>query len=285
VKCRTAEDCRGRDPKTGFTWDYGACDSMIATRCKEEKTNCDKAAYGGPPAAPIATLPAAAPAIVTALNSVYPNGETPTRPALEGAVEIAKAHATANAERTVIVVLATDGLPTGCNKNAIADSAGVSADGLKQGIKTFVVGVFSPGEAKTAQSNLDQISSSGGTGNAFVINTNQNVAQAFQQALDTIRRQALACEFSLPKPEAGTPDYSKVNVQYTPSSGKAKVLPAAANVEACNPADGGWYYDVNPTAGTPTKVTLCPASCDKVKNDPAGKIEIVQGCKTVVLVK
>ena len=40
----------------------------------------------------------------------------------------------------------------------------------------------------------------------------------------------------------------------------------------------GWTYD-NPT--NPTKVTLVGKSCDTLKADPAAKIKIVVGCKTV----
>ena len=44
-----------------------------------------------------------------------------------------------------------------------------------------------------------------------------------------------------------------------------------------NPTDG-WSYD-NPAA--PTKVTLHGKSCDTLKGDPAAKIKIVVGCKTL----
>jgi hypothetical protein len=83
-------------------------------------------------------------------------------------------------------------------------------------------------------------------------------------------------------PTSGTPDYTEVNVQFT-SGGSSKIVPGVANLGACDPMLGGWYYDVSPTNGTPTRVILCPKSCDVVKADTGGKIDIVQGCATVIL--
>ena len=68
-------------------------------------------------------------------------------------------------------------------------------------------------------------------------------------------------------------DYAKVNVQYT-SNGKPTTIYYVANAGACDPTSGGWYYDVNPTKGEPTKISLCPASCNALKNDAGGRIDV-----------
>jgi hypothetical protein len=49
---------------------------------------------------------------------------------------------------------------------------------------------------------------------------------------------------------------------------------------ACDAVKGRWYYDVDPATGKPTKVILCPATCSKVQADPAGSVNVVQGCTT-----
>jgi hypothetical protein len=129
----------------------------------------------------------------------------------------------------------------------------------------------------------DEPATAGGTQQAFVITTNQNVAQQFQQALDTIRGASLPCDYQLPVPESGTPDYTKVNVQYTSGGGNVSVIPYVTNAQGCDPQAGGWYYDVDPAGGAiPSKVVTCPATCNTIKADPGGKIDIVQGCKTIV---
>ena len=63
--------------------------------------------------------------------------------------------------------------------------------------------------------------------------------------------------------------------------GNQVYLPGVTDASACGPA-GGWYYD-DPVM--PTKVTLCPASCDaaqaSVGPGKPGHIEVLFGCATV----
>ena len=99
------------------------------------------------------------------------------------------------------------------------------------------------------------------------------VAQLKQEFIDTvnkIRTKVLSCEFKLDK-SGGTIDPNKVNVVYTSGQGQSSVVPENGN--------DGWTYDDN---GNPTKVILHGASCDIVKSDPGGKIDIVLGCKTII---
>jgi hypothetical protein len=76
----------------------------------------------------------------------------------------------------------------------------------------------------------------------------------------------------------GNLDFTKVNVQYTPGGGMPVLLGNVANLAACDPQSGGWYYD-NPA--NPTKIMLCPATCSTVQVDPSGAIEILLGCDTI----
>lgn len=239
------------------------------------------------PAVAIAPLPGAnnaqTTALVNALSAKSPTGNTPTSAALQGAINAAKAYATANSGHTVVAVLATDGLPTKCDTD-IGHIANIAAQGLfgTPSIKTFVIGVFAPADQQTATSNLNQIANAGGTSTAFIINTTQNVSQAFLQALNQIRGSALPCDYSIPTPDGGTPDYGKVNVQFTKGSGGKTTILNVKDASACDPGSGGWYYDIDPSdGGTPTKITLCPASCQSVKSDPQGKVDVLLGCKTI----
>ncbi|MEO6577263.1 MAG: hypothetical protein ABIP89_25665, partial [Polyangiaceae bacterium] len=97
---------------------------------------------------------------------------------------------------------------------------------------------------------------------------------------------ARPCQYTLPIPESGTPDYTKLNVQYTSGSGASSIIGYATSVAGCDPMTGGWYFDADPAmGGHPTKVIMCPATCTKLKADTTGKIDIVQGCSTQVVVK
>jgi hypothetical protein len=74
-----------------------------------------------------------------------------------------------------------------------------------------------------------------------------------------------------------------VNVKFTKADGTASVFPQAKGGASACDAGGGWYYDVDPAAGTPTKITLCPASCDAVKAAGSGsKVDVLLGCQTIV---
>lgn len=241
----------------------------------------------------IATLPGVASGISTSLNNHIPNGLTPTYSALAGALNAAKTYATAHPGDIAAVVLSTDGIPNsgggaGCD-DTTADIDGLAAAALAgtPSVKTFVIGVLSPSDnTAAATSTLNGIAAAGGTSAATIIGTGSTTESDFVTALQKIRGQSLPCQFDLPVPEAGTPDYSKVNVVYTDSATmNASVVPYVADLADCaadGGANGGWYYDVDPfiDAGTPTKVVLCPATCSTVQGDPTGKVDVVQGCKT-----
>jgi hypothetical protein len=269
--------------KNGF--DRGVCTALTASTCTLADS-CIAADYANAASA-VAALPGAAATIVSALGAKKPQGNTPTSAALTGAVSAAKAYAAANVGHTVVAVLATDGLPTECDTN-IDNIAKIASDATTAtpGTKTFVIGVFQPKEATIAQTNLDKIAAGGGTSKAFVVQTNQNVEQQFLSALSTIRGTALPCNYKLPVPTTGTPDYNKVNVEYTSGAGQKVVLPYVKSPANCG-TTGGWYYDVDPaTGGKPTTILLCDNTCTVLKSAAGqGSVEILQGCLTYTNIK
>lgn len=267
-------------PTIGCLGGPDTCLSYASGYCTG-RDSCTATDYSAPNVA-IQLLPGVAAQITAAFNGKTPEGLTPSSAALQGAIDRAKAHALANPGHTVVAVLATDGLPTECDTNMANISAIASAAYAgTPSIKTFVIGVFTQAEQAQATTNLNQISNAGGTGNAFIINTSQNVAQQFLAALNQIRGSALPCQYAVPMPESGTPDYGKVNVQFTRSNGTKSTIVYVNDVNGCDPNSGGWYYDVNPSSGTPTKILLCPASCNAVKADSQGKVDVLLGCKSI----
>ncbi len=111
---------------------------------------------------------------------------------------------------------------------------------------------------------------------------NQDFGPIFKDmATGVVSGAKLACEYDIPAvPDGGTIDSTKVNVTYTPGGMGAPVplynVPGGA--AACGPK-GGWYYD-NPA--NPTKILTCPATCDALQKDAAGKVEVLFGCATEV---
>jgi hypothetical protein len=67
-------------------------------------------------------------------------------------------------------------------------------------------------------------------------------------------------------------------VRYTPGGGAPEDIYWVENASLCGDK-GGWYYDSNEA---PTKLQACATTCDRVKVDMAGKIEVRFGCLTIV---
>jgi len=238
--------------------------------------SCNPGDYAKP-SVPIAPLPAVGTTIVSSINAQSPAGSsTPTTPALQGAVDYAKQWALQNPSHTVIAVLATDGDPTGCSTNSV-DSvksvASAAANGVPS-IKTFVIGV---GSQLTA---LNGIAAAGGTISAFLIDTNQNAADQFLQAMNEIRGAALSCSYLIPQPPAGEDiDYNAINVEYTPESGISIIVPQVKSAAECPAAGLAWYYD-NP--GSPQQIVFCDATCTQIAQDAKAEVDILVGCATIV---
>jgi hypothetical protein len=236
-------------------------------------------------AVPIGPLPAAQAALLQSLSNKEPSGGTPMGPAVRGALVQLRAHRAAHPGRKVALILAGDGLPEqSCAMNdipAVAADLGAAFMGTPS-IPTYVIGVFAPAELMTSQMQLDRLAMAGGSGQAFVLAANDDLTMRLQEALDQIRGAALACEYEIPPPTAGRIDFARVNVRYTSASGPQNV-PYVEQAGRCDPAQGGWYFDVLPSTGAPTRILACDATCRRFKSDPNGRVDLVFGCATQVI--
>jgi hypothetical protein len=182
---------------------------------------CDAPSYATP-AVEIAPLPAAVPALLASIEAQAPNGGTPSGPALSGAIDQAREWANAHPGHTVTVLLATDGLPTDCAPIDVDALTAIAAAGLagRPSVRTFAIGVFGSDDPADA-ANLDAIARAGGTQSAFVIDTGDDIAVGFLDALNAIR----GTEFELPAPGVGeTLDHGLVNVDLTECYGQGPHL-------------------------------------------------------------
>jgi hypothetical protein len=210
-------------------------------------------------------------ALINAINGTGPNGDhTPIYAALAGGVQWAIDYQTLNPHRKIVVLLVTDGRPNGCNEN-IGAIAGLAGNGFASGIVTYAVGLQG-----SAESDMNQIAQAGGSNQGYFIG-NANAQQDLLAALKAIRGEQIACDLLIPTPTEGDFDSALVNVQFTPSTAMTKTIGNVANLAACGPT-GGWYYD---DPANPTRILLCPASCDEVQADEMGKLDILLGCATI----
>jgi hypothetical protein len=107
----------------------------------------------------------------------------------------------------------------------------------------------------------------------------QDFLPVFNQVSQQVAQTAqLACEWVIPPPPAGeTFDKNKVNVQFSAGGGAAQELGNVAGAADCAAAAGGWYYDDNTN---PTKIYVCPETCQVLQGAADAKIDILFGCAT-----
>jgi hypothetical protein len=246
-------------------------------------SSCNASDYQGADVE-IAPLPGNAQPIISSLNAHSPTTNTPTPPALTGAINHAIAWKNKNPDHAVVVVLVTDGQPNGCG--TVADTVSVAKQGFTSSIPTYVIGVTSPGttcmwdQNPPNQQDLDSVANAGGTQAALIVDLSMDTSKQFLDTMDKIRaRSNPPCQFTLPPAPAGeTLDPAKVNVEYTPPGMTVpETLVAVPQMSSCDPTTGGWYYD-NPV--TPKTVTLCTATCNRTTVDVSGAINIAVGCAT-----
>ncbi|MEZ4370684.1 MAG: VWA domain-containing protein [Polyangiaceae bacterium] len=229
---------------------------------------CSSSNYANPNVG-IALLPGNAASLTSSISGTGVGGNTPTKPAIDGAISRAITNQS-NTGRKTVVVLATDGLPNDCSSSVsnVQTSIANGFNGSSQ-INTFVIGVGT-GAGVT---NMNSWANAGGTNQAIVVAAND--AQGFIDALTAIRNQGVSCTFDIPTPTSGTIDPAQVNVVYTQGNGSGtSAILKVTNAAACG-TNGGWYFDNNTN---PTKVTLCPTTCSTVSADPYAQIEVVFGC-------
>jgi hypothetical protein len=246
-----------------------------ACTCRQFGDSCFSEDYAAP-AVPIAELPGASRAFVDALNAVRPGGGTPTRPALEGAIQYARSWGGAR-NRRVAIALATDAQPTGCGDNTIASVSTLAQNARAEGLFIFVIGVGSN------LNNLNAIASAGGTEKAYLVE-GADLGNQFLSALRSIRETAarLACAYAIPTPPAGqTLDPARVNVELSGGSPPGTTtLGQVRDRSECGPR-GGWHYD-NPAA--PKQIQLCEATCNAVNGGLYQSIAVTFGCRTVTTI-
>lgn len=225
----------------------------------------------------------------------WPAGGTPLESTIKGQAALMRAFAPAaplESGGTRVMVLMTDGVPNGSStKQAVADAV-TAARNATPALTTFVVGIGDPSADESTvydEKFLSALAVAGGGAPAGcnpawdgenpngtapchlqVTPGTKSAAQIRAEiaaAIDAVAASAQSCELSLT--ETATIDPTRVNVVYRTSQGAESQVPADAS--------NGWTYD---DPSRPTKVILHGTSCDALKADPNGSVQIVIGCLT-----
>jgi len=323
--CASDAECQTIDPALGRCVAYGNCEADATLSCGvvnpgkpqagcgpggaaglclpattsfcAHETVCEPDSYKAP-AVDYLTLPDTAGALTASITAQMPVGDTPSVPALRGAISHARERAVANVGHSQVVLFATDGMPTDCTKGrevsseipaALEDVVGVATEGYTPAtmstdasVTTFVIGVFAEGDA-TAQTNLDRIAKAGGSEHAFVISSGGDVQQQFLDALANIRKSRVGCEFlPPPAPPGQRLDFGFVNVNVESDSGSQQLYNVPPN--GCTGMPDEWHYDCDHTQMSckPTKLIACPKTCEDLGKRTATGVTVGAGCKTMV---
>jgi hypothetical protein len=214
-----------------------------------------------------------------------PQGGTP----IVGATILAfkHLHQQAQVSGNKFVLLITDGAET-CDAEKVSQLATEIPKATSVNIRTFVIGA--PG-SEPARGMLSEMAHLGGTAQSptcehggltaptgdchFDMTTSKDFGADLAVALKRISG-SLTCSFDLPTSQSGPIDLTRVNVRYTKGSGAGLDIPQDKS-SPCQAGAQGWQY-----SSDNTRVLLCGSICDEVRNDAAGRIDIVLGCTTVV---
>jgi hypothetical protein len=255
----------------------------------------DRCGVTSSPSVPIQSLAAAQLEVLgRSLDATQPGGGTP----LVGATILAYKHLHELALRgesagNAFVVLLTDGEqseqcgnPARCEsaeqctelllREEVPKAAGPGAD-----IRTFVIGA--PG-SEPARAVLSEMAVRGRTAAEgcdpssaachFDMTQESDFSNALTGALSAISGETSRCELPLPEPEAdaGALDLTQINVVFTPSSGRGRVVPQD-NRMGCDAGANGWQFSADGTS-----IRLCGGACREVRSEPEARLDVVLGC-------
>jgi hypothetical protein len=248
------------------------------------------------PAVAMGRLPAHAPNITQALDTLQPSGiGTPIEAALQGASKFCKGFEQSSMGEKCVAVLVTDGAPMGCQGGS-AELAQIAQTNYAagMGIRTFAVGLQGADFAL-----LDALAQSGGAvdcdmnSERFACDVSggpnmlRDALHKIRDVVTTVKTHVetsthvqdvpVDCEWTIPA--GGMFDRERVNVRVSaPSLAKPLDLGRVENAAAC--AAKGWHYD-DPDA--PTRLIACPEACTTLKATPLARVDILLGCSTVTL--
>jgi hypothetical protein len=260
--------------------------------------DCSGAGYDVP-AVPMGALPGNASAITSYLSTAAPIGiGTPIEAALNGAVNYCSAFkqdTSANPEGlNCVVVFVSDGAPNGCSGNFELISEIAGAAYTNNGVRTFAIGM------QGADFDLLNMIGQKGEGDCTPSDSNtwacdvtagSNFLEALELIRDTVirmetkietRTQVVDCEWVIPEPPEGQSfDRDMVNFQITSGvNGDTRLVPRVDSADRCASVSEGWHYD---NMEEPTRIIVCPQTCEVVRAAEQARIDILLGCESVVI--
>lgn len=249
-----------------------------------EDDKCDAATYEQPDVA-MTALPS--PAFGEAITAIDPmtsddwRGGTPTLAVVQGTTEYLLGLIAAEPEAAHALVLVTDGYPNGCDDDDIAsvvDEVAMTAGSFP----TYVIGVKNPAGGPDTVSDLNDLAVAGGTEAALFIDTGDpdKTALDLSAAIEGIRERSVSCDAPIPAAPGGKAFREDlVNVAMTVDGVTSKL----GYDKDCE-GEQAWRFEYN-TEMVPTKIVLCPSTCEAVQQTPGVELSVEFGCMRRQVVK
>ncbi len=284
VPVREAMETFLRDPASaGISVGLGFFGDHDATMSESERNSDELCSVENHSDAtvPIAPLPGNADAMVEGLNSIQPQGGTPTQWAIRGACQHVNDWADENPGRKTVILLVTDGIPEHSCSATFESATNAARDCYSggSGPETYVLGIDSNNNGiGSSREQLDGIARAGGTEQAYLTNTD-DIAGSMLEALNAIRTDAaIPCDLRIPPPPGGQDlNPGLINLGICDSTLSPILAPRVDDEGACGDHDG-WYYD-DPNA--PETIHLCDVTCNTV-SVPGSTLFFSVGCETIV---
>jgi len=201
---------------------------------------------------------------------------SPMLPALQGAIMHQKGRSKDFPEAKQVVALVSDGVSQDFTcfystqslaeaaRDALIDVPSVETHVIAVGVNTNVSQPLDDLIARLGAFNA--IADAGGSGQAVTTDITGDAA-AFGEALQRLRRNALPCEYAAPSGAAlGTYGVARYPI--------AEELRYVANEGSCG-NQLAWYYA---TESLPTPVTMCPATCQWLREADDHQIVLFRTC-------
>jgi hypothetical protein len=195
------------------------------------------------------------------------------------------------------VVLVTDGMPEIlCNLDPVlvSDIAGEAYN--NSGVRTFPIGMAGAefnflnmvGQKGNGDCTPDDgtatwacdVSQTGGAGLLQALNAIRETVTRMETRIE-MRAQIVDCEWTIPEPPEGQLfDRDKVNFQFTTGvdAPVQRIVKRVDSLAQCAPGVEAWHYD---NLDEPTKILVCPETCEVVRAEEQARIDILLGCDTI----
>ena len=221
-------------------------------------------------AAPDLPFGTSADAFTALLGARKPRGNWLLQAPLEGALRYARTHAEANPDRQTLVALVTHGSDAyACSDDtfATANQLAALAWAATPAVKTAVISLLP---------NLGALGTLAWAGGSRVYGINRRSPDAGSETVAALEEATAQCTYPVPEtlPPARANLLLALQMRLGPA-GAFSVIGRFDDAQHCAAGGDGWFFNNNQS---PSRVSLCPATCRTMTMTPDSAVRLLVGC-------